>query len=119
MKRLLTAFVVWGFASGAYASDIVLAWEAPTEREDGSEIETIDRYNLYTTIDNVFQGVIEVTADSTSFSIPDVAIGNYTFQISTVESGLESELSSPASVNVSEALRSKPVKIELTVRVID
>lgn len=119
MRRLLTAFILFGFANGAYAADILLTWTAPTEREDGSTIEGITGYNLYTTIDNVVQGVIEVSAGSTNLQLSEVAAGNYTFQISTVESGIEGDLSTPATVSVDELQQSKPVRIELTVRVIE
>ena len=119
MKQLLTAFILFGFVNGAYADDILLTWTAPTEREDGSQIESIDRFNLYTTIDNVVQDVVEVPADATDFQLSEVAAGNYTFQISTIESGIEGDLSTPATVSVDELQQSKPVRIELTVRVIE
>ena len=116
MKQLLIAFALWGFASGAYATDIQLTWETPTEREDGSQIDTIDRYNIYHSVDNVVQDTIEAQANSLAYTLVDVAQGSHTFQISTVEGGLEGVLSDPVNVDVTT---SKPVKIELTVRVID
>lgn len=103
----------------ANATDILLTWEAPTEREDGSQIEQIDRFNLYTSIDNVLQDVIEVPGDATSFQLSEVEAGNYTFQISTVEAGLEGNLSDPVSVNVSEKVIAKVGKVLITVEVIE
>lgn len=104
------------FALSVNATDIQLTWEKPTEREDGSQIQTIDRYNLYHTVDNVLQSTLEVPADLLSFTIYEVETGVHTFQISTVEDGLEGEQSGPVTVNL---LKSAPVRIELTVRVID
>jgi hypothetical protein len=116
MKQLLTAFALFGFVSGAYATDIQLTWTAPEFREDGSALDTIDRYNIYYSIDNVVQDTIEVQADALDYTLVDVAAGSHTFQISTVEAGLEGERSDPVNVPVTT---SKPIKIELTVRVID
>lgn len=116
MKRLLTAFALWGFASGVYATDIQLTWDKPEFREDGSALDTIDRFNIYHSVDNVVQDTIEVQADATDYTLVDVAQGSHTFQISTVSLGEESEVSGPVNVDVS---KSKPVKIELTVRVVD
>ena len=103
----------------ANATDILLTWETPTGREDGSQIETIDRFNLYTTIDNVLQSVIEVPADSTSFQLPEVETGNYTFQISTVEFGQEGALSDPIGVPITDKIIAKASKILLTIQVIE
>jgi hypothetical protein len=115
-KQILTAFALFGFVNGAYATDIELTWQTPTEREDGSAITAIDRFNIYHSVDNVVQEPIEVQANAINHTLVDVASGSYTFQISTVESGLEGELSDPVNVDVAQ---SKPVKIELTVRVVD
>jgi hypothetical protein len=116
MKRLLTAFALFGFVNGAYATDIQLTWDKPEFREDGSALDTIDRYNIYYSINNVVQDTIEVEADALDYTLVDVAAGSHTFQISTVEDGLEGDQSDPVNVDVST---SKPVKIELTVRVIE
>jgi len=114
--KILSAFVLCFFVSGAYATDILLTWDLPTEREDGTAIEQIDRFNLYTTIDNVLQDVNEIPGNATSFQLSEVKAGNYTFQISTVEDGLEGALSDPITVNVDQA---KPVKIKLIIQVVE
>jgi hypothetical protein len=116
MKRILSAFLLFGFAGGAYATDIQLTWTAPEVREDGTAIDQIDRFNLYYTVNNIVQEPVQIEASSTSYTLPDVSQGNYTLQISTTEAGLEGERSEPVHVAVSN---SKPVKIELTVRVVD
>ena len=84
IKRILFLMLL---TSVVNATDILLSWGLPTEREDGSQIETIDRFNIYSTVNNVLQDTIEVPAGATSFQLPEVAPGNYTFQISTVELG--------------------------------
>ena len=111
--------MLYFFVSGAYATDILLTWNLPTEREDGSQIQKIDRFNLYQTVNNVLQSTIEISGDSTSFQIPEVETGSHTFQISTVEFGQEGAKSDPVSVNVTEKIISKAGKIVLTIQVME
>ena len=101
------------------ATDIQLTWDLPTEREDGSEIASIDRFNLYQTFNNGGSVIIEVDPASTSYQILDVETGNYAFQISTVEAGQEGALSDPISVNVLPVLTSKPIKMILSIELIE
>ena len=115
MKKTALVFLGLILAFNASATDILLTWDKPEEREDGSPIKQIDRFNLYHFVDNVFQGVIEIPADDTRLQIPDVKTGNHTFQISTVEYGAEGAPSDPVTVTVSQ---SKPVKILLTVELV-
>lgn len=115
MKKTALVFLGLILASSAFATDILLTWEKPEVREDGSKIEQIDRFNLYHSVDNVFQDVIEVSGDAISFQLPEVKTGNHTFQISTVEYGLEGSPSDPVTVSVNQ---SKPVKILLTVELV-
>ena len=105
--------------SMASATDILLTWDKPLEREDGSQIETIGRFNLYTTIDNVLQDVNEIPGDALSFQLSEVETGNYTFQISTVEFEQEGALSDPISVNISDKIIAKAGKILLTIQVVE
>ena len=104
------------FSLDAFATDIQLSWEAPTQYEDGPTLNSIDRYNIYYTIDNVVQDVIEVPATAVDYTLVDVAKGTHVFQISTVVNGTESNPSNPATVNVDDK---KAMKIELTVRVVE
>ncbi|MES0328606.1 MAG: fibronectin type III domain-containing protein [Gammaproteobacteria bacterium] len=101
------------------ATDIQLTWDLPTEREDGSAIVAIDRFNIYQTINNGGSTVLEVAPTGTSYQISDVETGNYTFQISTVEAGQEGALSDPISVNVPLVLTSKPIKMILSIELIE
>jgi hypothetical protein len=116
IKRILFLMIL---TSVVNATDILLTWETPTGREDGSQIETIDRFNLYTTIDNVLQSVIEVPATDTSFQLPEVQTGSYTFQISTVEFGQEGALSDPISINITDKIIAKAAKFVLTIQAIE
>jgi hypothetical protein len=116
IKRILFLMLL---TSVVNATDILLTWETPTGREDGSQIETIDRFNLYTTIDNVLQSVIEVPATATSFQLPEVQTGSYTFQISTIEFNQEGALSDPVSVNIADEIIAKPAKFILTIQAIE
>ena len=101
------------------ATDIQLTWDLPTEREDGSAIEAIDRFNIYQTINNGGSTILEVASTGTSYQISDVETGNYTFQISTVEAGQEGALSDPISVNVLPVVVSKPIKMILSIELIE
>ena len=112
IKRILFLMLLTSIAN---ATDILLTWDLPTEREDASKIEQIDRFNLYSTINNVLQDVIEVPGDATSFALPEIQTGSYTFQISTVEFGQEGTKSDPISVNVTEKVIAKASKILLTI----
>jgi len=116
IKRILLLMLL---TSVANATDIILDWTTPELREDGTQIETIDRFNLYTTIDNVLQSVIEVPTDAVSFQLSEVQTGNYTFQISTVEFGQEGALSDPSSINITEKAIAKASKILLTIQVVE
>ena len=116
IKRILFLMLLTSMAS---ATDILLTWDKPLEREDGSQIETIGRFNLYTTIDNVLQDVNEIPGDALSFQLSEVETGNYTFQISTVEFEQEGALSDPISVNISDKIIAKAGKILLTIQVIE
>ena len=111
---LLLALLV--FSTVSLAADIQLTWDIPTEREDGSTIQEIERYNLYYTVNNVLQDVIEIDASANTYTIQDIEIGTHILQISTVESGLEGELSAPVTLSTSN---SKPVKILLTIEIVE
>ena len=104
------------------AQTIELTWTLPELREDGTAIETIDRFNLYQTANDGSQNVYEIDSTSTSFQILDVQEGAYSFQISTVESGQEGAKSPPVPVVVLapiEIVISKPSYPSLTVKVIE
>ena len=98
------------------AKDIKLTQSAPELREDGTAIQEIERYNLYYTHNNVLQDVIEIDALSNSYTIQDIETGTHTLQISTVEAGLEGELSDPLTLSTSN---SKAVKILLTIELVE
>ena len=104
------------FSTVSTAADIQLTWGTPTEREDGTAIQEIQGYNLYYTLNNVLQDVIEVDASANSYTIQNISTGNHTIQISTVEAGSEGDLSDPVTVSTST---SKPVKILLTVEIVE
>ena len=113
-SSLLLALVV--LSSITAATDIQLTWSTPELREDGSTIQEIERYNLYYTVNNVLQDVIEIDASANTYTIQDIEIGTHILQISTVESGLEGELSAPVTLSTSN---SKPVKILLTIEIVE
>ena len=115
------------FSVHLLADEILLTWTLPEIRDNGSQIEIIDRFNIYQTVNNSSPIIFEVGAALSSFQIPDVSEGNHTFQISTVERytnsvgenyEVESELSDPITINVLPVVISKPIKMMLTVELI-
>ena len=82
------------------SSDIILSWDIPKQREDGSDLNIIDRFNLYQTFNDGDSSIIEVQADSTSLTLADYAAGSYSFQMSTVSEGLEGKKSPLVQVNL-------------------
>lgn len=113
-SSLLLALLV--LSSITAATDIQLTWSTPELREDGSAIQEIEKFNLYYTVNNVLQDVIEIDALSNTHTLQNIEIGTHTLQISTVESGLEGDLSDPLTLSTSN---SKAVKILLTVELIE
>jgi hypothetical protein len=81
-------------------NDIALSWELPTKREDGSALNTIDRFNLYQTFNDGSTIIIEVESTATSLTLANVAAGSYHFQISTVSEGIEGAKSPPITVEL-------------------
>jgi hypothetical protein len=119
IKQILFLMIL---TSVVNATDILLTWETPTEREDGSAIETIDRFHIYQTTNDGSQNVYEADATSTSYQILDVQEGSYSFQISTVEDAHEGSKSPPIPLSIIPPIQiviSKPSYPTLTVKVID
>ena len=116
IKRILLLMLL---TSVANATDIVLTWDLQTEREDGSKIEQIDRFNLYSSVNNVLQSVVEIPASATSFQLSEVETGIHTFYISIVEFGQEGALSDAVSININEKVIARASKILLTIQVIE
>lgn len=104
----LLFFVGFAFADPPAECDgsikcLKLTWDAPTHREDGTLIESLDGYKLYHTASNVFQGVTDIAGTETEYYVVGVAQGTHTFTISAVETGLEGEQSAPASLAITQA----------------
>lgn len=117
-KLLLTAFALFGFANGAYATDIELTWGAPTSDDDGKPLASLDGYNIYYSVDNVVQSPIVVASGVENYTLTDVAPGSYTFQITALGNGdQESDRSDPQNVDIGGS--GAPAKVEITVRVIE
>lgn len=115
MKNLAKAFILWSFASGAYASDIVLTWTAPEVREDGTAITSIDRYDIHHTVNNAVQDSIEVEANAIDFTLANAAQGTHTFLIRAVESGLAGKYSDPAQASIIQA-QIGPITVTIEVK---
>ena len=122
MNKLLLGFGILVFSAQLLARSIELTWVTPEVREDGTAIQSIDRFNIYHSIDNVIQDSVEVPATDISYTISEAQEGVHTFQVSTVEAEQEGEKSPAISALILapiEIVISKPAYPTLTVRVID
>ncbi|MDC0600108.1 hypothetical protein OAO65_02240 [Flavobacteriales bacterium] len=123
MNKILLAFGILVFSAQLLAQSIELTWVTPTGREDGTAIQSIDRFNIYHSIDNVIQDSIEVSATDISYTVSEAQEGIHVFQISTVELGQEGEKSAAVSAPILAPVViviSKPASpSSVTVRVID
>ncbi|MDC0637494.1 hypothetical protein OAP25_02215 [Flavobacteriaceae bacterium] len=122
MSKILLAFGILVFSAQLLAQSIELTWVTPEVREDGTAIQSIDRFNIYHSIDNVIQDSIEVSATDISYTVSEAQEGIHVFQISTVELGQEGEKSAVVSAPILAPVViviSKPTYPSLTVRVIN
>lgn len=94
--------------------DILLSWEIPTLREDGSKIESLDGYRIYHSVNNSEPELISIEPDKTKHLLIDVSPGIHSFQISSVEYDLEGAPSRVVSVPID---RSKPKAIMFNVEI--
>ena len=80
---------------------IEFSWVPSTLREDGSLIESIDQYRIYTTNNNwqSRQLVVDVLSPTTTYTLVGLSSGVYEYAISTVESGLEGAMSLSISIS--------------------
>ena len=115
-KSKLLGLVLLFLSTTLLAESIRIAWSTPTEREDGTTIQEIEKYNLYYTHNNVLQAPIEVDASANTYTRQNLQQGSHTFQLTSFEDGLESELSDAYTMSTSI---SKPVKIVLTIELIE
>lgn len=112
---MIRIIVLWLLAFAAHAADIELSWTPPTVDTNGNNLAVIDGYSIYYSVNNTPQPVINVSGTSSSYTLSDVVSGSHTFQITGIANGLEGEKSDPINVSTEAG---KPVKIELTVRVV-
>lgn len=123
-KRLILAALLL-FSSAVFAEIpaecdgsikcLKLTWTAPEVREDGTTIESISRYDIHHTANNLFQGVYEVAAPSNEYYVVDVAPGNHTLTIRAVEGDVLGVMSSPATATI---LRAQIGPMTLTIQVL-
>jgi hypothetical protein len=96
MKQLLTAFILWGFANGVYAADILTSWGNPGVTVDGFKIT----HNLNgTQLDDVTVG-----ADDRDYTYLDVASGIHMFTIVAFIGEIDSQPPSAAGALLTDAL---------------
>lgn len=113
MVKKIALLALFAFSSFVFAEPpaecdgtikcIKLTWETPTERQDGTAIESLDRYDIHHTANNVFQGVYAIAAPSNEHYLVDVAAGNHTLTIRAVEGEVLGVMSSPATATILQA----------------
>lgn len=111
-----------GSALAQAASSVKLSWGIPTTRENGQAlpVSELTGYELYyTTDDPAVTGSVKVSGGATAtYTVSNLAAGNYHFAISAVDSkGLKSKLSPIADVKVlaSTAAPSVPTSTKVAV----
>jgi predicted phage tail protein len=105
--------VLGGSALAQAASSVKLSWSVPTTRENGQALSAsqLTGYEVYyTTDDPAVTGSIKVSGGSTvSYTVPNLAAGNYHFAIAAVDStGLKSKLSTIVDVKVAATSLAAP-----------
>lgn len=96
--------------------DITLTWDAPTQREDGSDLplSEIDGYKLYHSVDGGTEEITNVPSSTNSYVFVDVVYGLHTFSISTIAQGLEGNKSAGFQTTVIEVVEPKsPVMVRI------
>ena len=109
------------FSAQLLAAGIELTWTLPELREDGSQIESITRFNLYHAVNNGSENVYAIDSTSTSHQISNAEEGTHVFRISTVEAEQEGPKSPAIATTVLapvEIVISKPSYPALNIRVI-
>ncbi len=88
MKRSLVIVLLLFVASVTSSQEnsvILLTWDHPTEREDGSALDFIDieHYTIYYTWNGVERDPIQVPKTAFSYELQTEGVGVYLFSIST------------------------------------
>jgi hypothetical protein len=88
--------------------DATLSWAPPTERVDGTPLETVSGYRIYYGRDpKQFEHEIEVDREVTKYRIENLESGDWYFAVAAIsEEGLESAPSSVMQKTIEEPRRS-------------
>jgi len=104
MMKFLTLFSVLFFvAMNVKAADVLLTYDTPTQREDGTALpfEEISGYKLYSSHNGVDSSIVNIPPGQNSYQFLDQPTGDYVYQISTVDSdGLEGNKSPTVLVEI-------------------
>lgn len=124
MIRIFLALLLFSTISTALPTTqcIELTWTAPTEREDETPIQAIEKYNLYHSLDDILLPSLEINATATTYTTCNVPTGVHIFQITTTElDGIE-ERESQRSPEVMHTIapdpQAPPKQVVVTIRVI-
>lgn len=85
MRLLAILSFLFFVAVSIYADEINLTWEESTQRADGTPIEDHAGYRLYHSIDGIEQPRTDFPNGSTSYTIPEAAVGEHSFYMTSVE----------------------------------
>lgn len=75
--KWLTISALLAVSIPASAENLAVVWEAPTHRVDGSQIESLDGYTLYYSIDNAPQAPISLDPSVSEYVFTDLGPGTY------------------------------------------
>lgn len=112
----LSVMFGWMFGGSTLAlaaSNVKLSWSVPTTRENGQALPTsqLTGYEVYyTTDDPAVTGTVKVSGGTTSsYTVQNLAAGNYHFAIAAVDvTGLKSKLSTIVDVKVAATSLAAP-----------
>ena len=86
------------FSTVTWSKCIQLDWTAPTEREDETAIQAIEKYNLYYTNQDSVLSIVEIDGAAITYSTCSIQTGTHIFQLATVEDSQEGEKSDLLSI---------------------
>ena len=109
---MMIRFIFLMMLSFSVLSETQINWIAGELREDGSQIEAVEKYYLYHFYGSDLPDIIEISADSTSYLHNDSRVGIHIYEVSMLEGGQEGRRSYPIPIYTYPAAR--PTRLTLT-----
>ena len=98
-NKLLLAFGLLVFSTVSTAKCIKIDWTNSGERADGTLIQTVEKINIYYTLNGLLLPTIPIDGAAITYTTCSIQTGSHIFQLTTVEDGLEGEKSEFLSID--------------------